>query len=115
MKPIILQGGMACPLNTNPKPQKHDPYLFVEGMACLMDGACQPLCQVMLLEASCHPYVSGMRTCIMPHAEHVYLICNTYAMCMQNERIRAVCASRSASRMCFSNVAISQACLTLNV
>ncbi len=83
---IFLHG-----LDKNPKPQEPDPYLFIEGMACLMDGAGQPLCQVMLLEASCHPYVSGMRTCIMPHAEHGYLTCNTYVMHMQNEHIRAVC------------------------
>ena len=62
-------------LNTKPKPQKHDPYLLIEGMACLVDGACQPLCQVMFLEASCHAYVSGMRTCITLHAELVYAVC----------------------------------------
>ena len=39
-------------------------YLFIEGVASLMYGASETLCQFMLLEACSHAYISWVGTCI---------------------------------------------------
>ena len=40
--------------------------LFIQGVAGLMDGTSETLCQVMLLEACCHPHICWMGTCTDP-------------------------------------------------
>lgn len=38
-------------------------HLFIEGVAGFMNGACEALCQVVLLESGSHPHIRRVRTC----------------------------------------------------
>lgn len=40
--------------------------LLIEGVACLVDGACEALREITLLEARCHAHIRRVRPCSTP-------------------------------------------------